>query len=145
MVKAGLLGRKTGRGFFRYEPGSDQPAATGVSDQARALIERHVPPATPAADQHLVAGLVLPLVLEATRLLAEGRARSPDQIDLASVFGIGFPRARGGPLYWTDGWGAPAVVELLEPFADLSPRYRPTPGLLDMAAGGRRFFDAAAS
>jgi 3-hydroxyacyl-CoA dehydrogenase len=145
MVKAGLLGRKTGRGFFEYEKAAHQTTPACVPSETRALIDRCVPPASPTDEQQVIAGLVLPVVLEGTRLIAEARARGPGQIDLGAIFGFGFPRRRGGPLYWTDGWGAAAVVEMLEPFADLSPRYRPTPLLLEMASGGRQFFDAAES
>jgi 3-hydroxyacyl-CoA dehydrogenase len=143
MVKAGLLGRKAGRGFFAYDDVAPGGSPNTLPSETRVLIDRCVSSGSPAENQLVVAGLVLPVALEATRLITEERARGPGQIDLGAMFGFGFPRCHGGPLYWMDELGAATVVELLEPFADLSPRYRPTPLLLEMAASGQRFYDAA--
>ena len=86
---------------------------------------------------------MLPTVVEATRLLDEGRAADPGQIDLAVTCGLGFPQSRGGLLYWADTVGAAAIIEMLEPLADISPRFQPSETLLEMAAENRRFHAAA--
>jgi 3-hydroxyacyl-CoA dehydrogenase len=139
MVKAGYLGRKTGHGFFTYDASKDKDAPASIHPGTQALIDRWVPPESVVGEEFVIDGLVLPMVLEATRLLAEGRARNPGQIDLAAVFGFGFPSSRGGPLYWADGLGAARVVELLRPLESLGPRYQLTPMLLEMASRHERF------
>lgn len=139
MIKAGRLGRKSGAGFFSYaeargldEPGRLDPAAAPiVARWARA--PQHLTPAT------MVARMILPMILEATRILDEKRVRDPRDIDVGALFGSGFPKSRGGLLYWADSLGADRVVELLKPLEPLGERVRPTPLLLEMARTKGRF------
>jgi len=138
MVKAGRLGRKSGGGFFSYRAGrktGDQPdpAIGPLLARCAAAPARHAPEA-------ITARLLLPMLLEATRVLAEGKVDDPRDVDLAVIFGFGFPAARGGLLRWADTLGAKRIVEMLGPLASLGPRARPTPLLLEMAAAGRRFY-----
>jgi 3-hydroxyacyl-CoA dehydrogenase len=142
MIKGGHLGRKAGRGFFAYD---DAPAASGhlsPNPEAQAIIARWAAPTPAVANEAVSAGLVLPMVMEATRLLDEGRAGDPGQIDLAVTCALGFPQSRGGLLYWADTVGAAEMIEMLEPLADIGPRFQPSKTLLDMAAGNRRFHAA---
>ncbi len=144
MIKAGRLGRKSGAGFFSYaevrsldEPGQADP---GVAP----LLARWARPRqrfTPAA---IVARLLLPMVLEATRVLEEKRVCDPRDIDVGALFGLGFPRSRGGLLFWADSLGAKRVVELLKPLESLGERAQPTPLLLEMASTGTRFASTGA-
>jgi len=140
MVKGGRLGRKSGAGFFRYAAdGSKDPE--GLPDPALApLLADWAAEQKPQDPETITARLFLPMVLEATRILAEGRVDDPRDIDLAVVFGFGFPAARGGLLYWADTLGVSRVVEMLGPLEGLGPRTQPTSWLLEMAAPPRRFY-----
>lgn len=144
MIKAGRLGRKSGAGFFSYadargldEPGRPDPAvARIVARWARA--PQHLTPAT------MVARMILPMILEATRILDEKRVRDPRDIDVGALFGLGFPKSRGGLLHWADSLGAARVVELLKPLESLGERVGPTSLLLEMARTKGRFASAGA-
>ena len=139
MVKAGRRGRKSGAGFFSYRAG--QKTGGGEHDPA---IDPLLARCAAAPEEHtaeaITARLFLPMLLEATRVLAEGRVDDPRDVDLAVIFGFGFPAARGGLLHWADTLGAKRIVEMLRPLAPLGPRAQPTPLLLEMAAAGRRFY-----
>jgi 3-hydroxyacyl-CoA dehydrogenase/enoyl-CoA hydratase/3-hydroxybutyryl-CoA epimerase/3-hydroxyacyl-CoA dehydrogenase/enoyl-CoA hydratase/3-hydroxybutyryl-CoA epimerase/enoyl-CoA isomerase len=143
MVKAGRLGCKSGAGFFRYGNEPDTPGATRADPLIEQLIAKWArPPRTPIP-QTITARLFLPIIVEATRILEEGKVRDPRDVDRGMLFGLGFPEALGGLLYWADSLGAARVVETLRSLDDLGERVRPTPMLLEMAASGKRFYEDA--
>jgi 3-hydroxyacyl-CoA dehydrogenase/enoyl-CoA hydratase/carnithine racemase len=138
MVKAGRLGQKSGAGFFSYEDKNEQwgrmdPA---LEEFIRPLVRR---PGS-LAEEQITARLLLPMVLEATRVLEERKVPDPRDVDLGLILGLGFPAFKGGLLYWADRLGAGKILQLLEPLADLGPRVRPTGMLLALAREGRGFY-----
>ncbi len=80
------------------------------------------------------------MVLEASRVLQEGVAGDPGEIDLGVLFGLGFPAARGGLLWWADTLGADQIVQRLQPMSPIGPRMLPSTLLADMAERGLRFY-----
>ena len=80
------------------------------------------------------------MLLEATRILEEGRVRDVRDIDFGVIFGLGFPAFRGGLMYWGDTLGAAKIVEELKRIDFLGARAKPTELLLDMARSGKRFY-----
>jgi len=133
LVQAGRLGRKNGRGFYRYEGGRRR----GVDPSVRALLGGTGP--SPAAE--IEDRLVYAMLNEAALALDAGVVRSPRDGDLAAIFGIGFPPFRGGPLRLMDRIGATRVVERLRRLAShYGPRYTPAPVLVRQAEQGSRFY-----
>jgi 3-hydroxyacyl-CoA dehydrogenase len=96
LVKAKQLGMKAGAGIYRYPDSSVNPALEGFIERSRSTGEAEQSPTT--LDQ-IVKRLLAPMVSEAARLIDEGGA-SNWQIDVATIFGLGFPCWRGGLLYW---------------------------------------------
>ncbi|MBN2290964.1 MAG: hypothetical protein JXM70_00980 [Pirellulales bacterium] len=140
MIKAGRLGIKRGAGFYRYLATNDWNAS-GIPDPALApILAQWIPTVRPFSVERIRSRLFFPMVLEATRILAEGRLDDPRDIDLAVVFGFGFPAARGGLLYWADTLGAAQIIEQLKLLKSLGDRAEPTRYLLDMAASGHPFY-----
>jgi hypothetical protein len=82
------------------------------------------------------------MFLEATRVLEDRVAASAHDVDLALIFGIGFPPFRGGLLFWADELGAAAIVEKLKPYESLGPRYQPTDLLLRTAKKNDKFYES---
>ena len=81
------------------------------------------------------------MVNEAAYCLAEGIVAGPDKLDLAMIFGIGFPLFRGGLCAHADARGAAAVADALSRLAsEKGPRFNPAPLLAEMAKQGRSFF-----
>jgi 3-hydroxyacyl-CoA dehydrogenase/enoyl-CoA hydratase/3-hydroxybutyryl-CoA epimerase len=129
----GRLGRKSGRGFYRYEGGRRR----GVDPLARELLGVTGP--SPAAE--IEDRLVYAMLNEAVLALEAGAVRSPRDGDVAAIFGIGFPPFRGGPLRTIDRLGATRVVERLRRLAShYGPRYTPAPMLVRQAEQGSRFY-----
>ena len=133
LVQAGRLGRKSGRGFYRYERGRRR----GVDESVRALIGA-ASAAAPLRD--IEDRLVYAMLNEAARALDDGVVRTSRDGDIAAVFGIGFPPFRGGPLRSLDRIGASAAVETLRRLeGTYGPRFAPAPVLVRHAERGTRF------
>jgi 3-hydroxyacyl-CoA dehydrogenase/enoyl-CoA hydratase/carnithine racemase len=139
LFRKGRLGRKSGFGFYRYDPGSKR----GEPDpRVPELLEPYVRRTREISEKEITERLFLPMLLEATRLLESGVVRDVRDIDLGMIYGLGFPAERGGLLFWADTLDAARIVAMLEPYARLGSRLQPTAWLLDMAAHGRKFYDS---
>lgn len=141
MVKAGRLGRKSGAGFFTYGDPRGKTRAVRPNPAVNEMITRWAEPRGRHTPQTIITRLFLPMLLEATRILQEGIVSDPRLVDFGLIFGLGFPRARGGLLYWADTLGARRIVDMLRPLAPLGPRAEPTPMLREMAEQDRRFYE----
>jgi 3-hydroxyacyl-CoA dehydrogenase/enoyl-CoA hydratase/3-hydroxybutyryl-CoA epimerase/3-hydroxyacyl-CoA dehydrogenase/enoyl-CoA hydratase/3-hydroxybutyryl-CoA epimerase/enoyl-CoA isomerase len=109
MVKHGRLGRKCGRGFYRWD-GSAMPR---IDPESLALLADCLGP-TRVTDETAVRERVLvELLLRATGLLDAGAVRDPRDIDLCLIRGLGFPAQLGGILFWADQTGPAGVQRLL--------------------------------
>ncbi|HUL02692.1 MAG TPA: fatty acid oxidation complex subunit alpha FadJ [Gemmatimonadales bacterium] len=131
----GRLGRKAGRGFYRYVNGKKKGVDPAVAD----LLGVH--PNGGSHPAEVIQRLVLVMLNEAARALGEGVVRSPRDGDLAAVFGFGFPPFRGGPLRHADDLGAARVVGELERLAErLGTRFAPCETLAEQARRGGKFY-----
>ena len=122
------LGKKTGRGFYVY--GDKKSKADPVLNQelAALLAAGKTPPQISEADVQW--RLVLPMVNEAAKLLAERVADSADTVDLATVFGIGFAPFRGGLVRFAVQAGSEQIVAKLNDLAAKhGPRFVPAESL----------------
>lgn len=137
LVGEGRLGQKAGRGFYRYEGRTRMPdpeVVTLIEQVSREFgIARR-----PVADEEILDRLLHPLVNEAARILEEGIALRPGDIDVVYVNGYGFPAWRGGPMYWAEQAGLERVVATMKRLAPRrAARWRPAPMLERLAASGR--------
>jgi 3-hydroxyacyl-CoA dehydrogenase/enoyl-CoA hydratase/3-hydroxybutyryl-CoA epimerase/3-hydroxyacyl-CoA dehydrogenase/enoyl-CoA hydratase/3-hydroxybutyryl-CoA epimerase/enoyl-CoA isomerase len=145
MVKAGRLGQKTGGGFFSYRDSTSNRGPDAMDTGVSALLAPWIDSPPRTAPENIACRLVLPMLLEATRLLEEGKVHDPSDIDAAALFGLGFPAAKGGLLRWADQLGAPRVVALLQSLATMGPRAEPTPLLRTLAETGGSFYPLLAN
>ncbi len=137
MLAAGRLGRKNGRGFYRYRDGRK----AGVDDGIYRLLGVRTGEQPDAAV--VERRLVYAMLNEAAAACAENVVRSGRDGDIGAVYGIGFPAFRGGPLRMIDDLGAGRVVETLHELQDaFGQRFRPAPALTEMARQGSRYYPA---
>jgi 3-hydroxyacyl-CoA dehydrogenase/enoyl-CoA hydratase/3-hydroxybutyryl-CoA epimerase len=137
MLGDSRLGRKSGRGFYRYHEGHK----AGVDDSVYPLVGVH--PVEDADATMIERRLVYVMLNEAAMACAEGVVRGPRDGDIGALSGIGFPAFRGGPLRLIDDLGAGRVSEILADLADLhGPRFAPTESLVEMASTGGRYYPA---
>src|SRR5207245_3545085 len=84
--------------------------------------------------------LFLPMLTEASRVLAESIVREPADVDMGLILGIGFPAFRGGILRWADSLGLTKVLEKLKKYENLGPRFQPTEAMRKLAASRTGFY-----
>jgi 3-hydroxyacyl-CoA dehydrogenase/enoyl-CoA hydratase/3-hydroxybutyryl-CoA epimerase len=134
------LGRKNGRGFYRYEEGERK----GPDESVYALIGN--PPRREVPREEIQERLALVMVNEAVRTLEEGVLRSARDGDVGAIMGIGFPPFRGGPFWYVDQTGAGRVVERLRALEQKhGRRFAPAAMLERMAESGEKFFSGDAA
>lgn len=140
LVDAGRLGRKTGAGFYRYTEGGKRTA----DDEVIAMIGRKAVQLgveqREIGDPEIVERLTLALVNEAAQLLQEGIARRASDIDVVYTNGYGFPRSRGGPLFYADTLGMAQVYAAMKRLHEEqgSDRWCPAPLIESLAGSGDR-------
>ena len=137
LVAEGRLGRKSGRGFYRYHNGHK----AGADDSVYGLLG--VRPVEDADPGMVERRLVFAMLNEAAMALDDGAVRSPRDGDVGAIFGIGFPAFRGGPLRVIDDLTATRVVDVLRDLEDVhGPRFSPSGSLIDLVLHGGRYYPA---
>src|SRR6185503_4759873 len=142
LCERGRFGRKTDRGFYRYESGSREPLPDPEVEEVLAEASRRLGIARRAIPaEKIVEQLVLPLINEGARILSEGIAARPGDIDVVWVFGYGFPVWRGGPMFYADRLGLSKVRERLLGLAAETgdESLKPAPLIEQLVSEGRGF------
>jgi 3-hydroxyacyl-CoA dehydrogenase/enoyl-CoA hydratase/3-hydroxybutyryl-CoA epimerase len=136
MIEAGLLGRKSGRGFYVHRTNGKEPDVNPNIDTFHS--------GTNAANltrEELRARMVLLMVNEAARCLEEGLVQDPADVDFGMIMGTGFAPFRGGPLRYADAEGLPRLAgQMADLAARGEPRFAPCARVQTMADRNERFF-----
>ena len=120
LVEQGRLGQKSGRGFYRYEAGARRGTPDpDVAALIRAEAARLGVAARAVGDAEIVERCMLALINEGARVLDEGIAARSADIDVIWCNGYGFPRDRGGPMFYADTLGLGHVLERIDYYAGL--------------------------
>jgi 3-hydroxyacyl-CoA dehydrogenase len=147
LFEMGRYGQKTGAGWYTYDaPGSrnrtPDPLIEELADdeaRKRGIIRR------PIADEEIVARITTALANEGARVLEDGFATRASDIDVVYVYGFGFPRYRGGPMFYADTVGLPTVLARVNEYrARFGTYWEPAPLLERLVDEGRGFFSEAA-
>jgi 3-hydroxyacyl-CoA dehydrogenase len=142
LAELGRYGQKTGRGFYRYDtPGGERAPDPEVVALIRGEAERLGVRQRQVEPREIVTRCILALINEGARILEDGIAASPADIDVIWCNGYGFPRHRGGPMFYADTQGLAMVVDSIRRLARAHGERDWTPaGLLaTLAAAGSSF------
>ena len=139
---AGRLGQKTGKGFYRYEKGDrtrhDDPEAHARSCSAALPSSASSSACTPTRKSSSAASSRCST--RALRILDEGIAQRASDIDVVWCMGYGFPRYRGGPMFYADTIGLPALLAGMEKYQSHVRAHALGAGAIAGAAGARRTY-----
>lgn len=141
LCEGGHFGQKTGAGFYMYEKGqrggTPNPEVTRLIEaerQARGINPRRF------SDAEIVRRYMGAMVNEAAKVVEEGIARRPLDVDMVFLAGYGFPRYRGGPLKWADMQGLETILADLKIFAKEDDFFwQPAALLRTLVANGENF------
>ena len=139
----GRYGQKTGAGWYSYEAGSRTRVPDPVIDRIaaeeaakRGVARRDVP------DEEILARVTTALANEGARVLEDGYALRAGDIDVIYSYGFGFPRYRGGPMFYADTVGLPSVLERVKAYRTrFGDHWQPASLLERLVAEGRGFYD----
>ena len=147
LVEMGRYGQKTGAGWYRYEKGDRTPhpdpeVAKIIKDVAA---EMGVTQKT-FTDEEILRRLLFSSINEACKILEEGKAYRPVDVDVMWLHGFGFPRYRGGLFFWADGIGVRDVYNQIASWhQQYGSRWAPSAFLRQLAESGTSFRDAKAA
>lgn len=133
LFAVGRLGQKSGQGYYRYELDKRGKQRKLIDPTVYDIINPSVVAAEEISDQEVVERMMLPFCLEAVRCLEEGVVSTAAEVDMAVIYGVGFPAFLGGPLQYIDTLGAAHVVERCTHYRELGAVFEVPQTLLDMA------------
>jgi len=141
LCEAEHFGRKTGKGFYVYDDAGQTPNAEVLNHiaeerAAKGIVAREIP------EQEIVDRYMAAMINEAARVVEEGIALRPLDVDVTLLNGYGFPRWRGGPMQYADTVGLEKVLADIERFAQEDDfLWQPAPLLKRLVAEGKTFAD----
>lgn len=143
MAAAGMLGQKTGKGFYVYEKGSrtplpnpELPAILEAASKEQGIERREL------SDEYIIERTIYALINEGAKILEEGIAQRASDIDVIYINGYGFPAHQGGPMFYADAVGLDRVyARICEFHEQLGAWWKPAPLLEKLAKEGRKFAD----
>ena len=142
ICELGRFGQKTGTGYYRYESGSRTPIPDPTVEALIANYRKEAGITPRAIDaREIVERCMFALANEGARILEEGIALRAVDVDMVYLAGYGFPRTRGGPMFYADTVGLKNVVAAIEKYAKgyQGKCWQVAPLLAQLAAEGKTF------
>ena len=142
IVEMGRHGQKTHAGIYKYEDGRTpipDPEIAGIIAQCakEAGIEQRE-----ISDQEILERCLYPMINEGAKILEEGIAARPLDIDIIWINGYGFPAYKGGPMFWADQIGLKTIYDAYLKYAEKFGEHywKPAPLLEKLAKEGKGFY-----
>lgn len=135
----GRWGQKTKAGYYDYadgRKGTPSPVVQEIIEDMRTragIMPREI------TDEEVIVRTLYTMVNEGAKILEEGIAQRASDIDVVWNYGYGWPRHKGGPMFWADLTGLHVIVDALRRYGDrISGHFSLSPLLEECAAQGRR-------
>ncbi len=144
MFEAGRFGQKNGKGFYAYVPDKKGVPKKTVDPDVPGILKPlvRVDNSASITDQDIIDRMMLPLLIECSRCLEDKIVNTPIEVDIALIYGLGFPPFRGGPFRYADAVGLKALCDKAAKFASLGKLYEPTAKMVQLAEAGATYHEA---
>ena len=141
LYEMGRYGQKTSKGWYQYEEGSRIPIPDpDVVDLVLATSKELEIDRREISDEEILQRCLYPLINEGARILEEGIAQRASDLDVVWLYGFGFPRYRGGPMFYADSLGLRHVYEVMQNFYEIHQDWLEPAPLLERFAREDRTF-----
>ena len=142
LFDANKFGQKNGSGFYSYSVDKKGRPKKSFSDDILPILKDVCSEVQQFDDQTIIQRMMIPMINEVVLCLEEGIIATPQEADMALVYGLGFPPFRGGVFRYLDSVGISNFVEMAKGYQDLGAMYQVPQMLIDMAEKGESFYDA---
>ena len=146
LVEAGRVGLKAGAGWYRYEKGDRTPHVDpAVQQLIKETADKNGIKQRTFTDDEILKRLLFGSINEFCKILDEGKAVRASDLDVMWLHGFGFPRYRGGLMFWGDTIGAREVYNQIAAWHQMyGARWRPSEFLRRIAESGGKLREAKA-
>lgn len=136
LCEDGDYGQKTGKGYYAYE-GRNATPRPELEEKLRIISQEKGIERKPMTDEEIVWRILSAMVNEGAKIVEEGYAQRASDIDVAYAFGYGFPKYRGGPMFWAQQQGLATVFAKVKEYEARYPeRWKPAKHLEERAQAG---------
>jgi len=144
LFQMGRYGQKTGAGWYKYDaPGSRNRTPDPLVDEiaAEEAAKRGVTRG-PISDDEILARIMTALANEGMRVFEDGFATRFSDIDVIYAYGFGYPRHRGGPMFYADTVGLPTILQRVKDYrARFGNHWEAAPLLEKMVKDGKKLYE----
>jgi 3-hydroxyacyl-CoA dehydrogenase len=135
-------GQKTGAGYYDYDDNRVAHPSPVTEKIIKDFVAKSGVNARTITDEEILERCLYPMVNEGAKILEEGKAIRPSDIDIIWQNGYGWPVYRGGPMWWGDQQGLPKILAKMQEFqATMGDQFKPSPLLEKLVAEGKGFKD----
>ena len=142
LFEADKYGQKNGNGFYSYTIDKKGKPKKTFSEEILPVLADVCADKQDFDDETIIQRMMIPMINEVVLCLQEGIIATPQEADMALVYGLGFPPFRGGVFRYLDSEGIAEYVEMAKQHAELGAMYQVPQMLIDMAAKGESFYGA---
>lgn len=140
LCEAGRFGQKNGKGYYDYDPETGPSPSPQVEEIIRSYVARGGKASRTLTPEQIQDRCLFPMINEGIKVLEEGMAIRASDIDVVWLNGFGWPRDKGGPMYYGDTVGPKRVLDVMETLhTERGPGFAPAKGLKQLANSGESF------